>query len=687
MPICQSRRNAFPVVIRRTVVVLLSTLLAGASHTGVKPLRRLTSTREVQALTVIEAGWRYPVKLRGTVTYAEANREFFIEDKEGGVLVVRGPTARREVLTAGQTVEVTGVSTPGDFSPSVSGTSVRILSAGGLPRAKRIWFDKTQASLQDAHWIEFEGVVRSSQVRDGRLFLNVGSPGGTFVAIVRDYGHLGSNPLIDAKIAIRGVVRVISNRHRQATGILLHVPNADCIRVEAAGPSEPFVLPVQPSISIGQFQPGAIFNRRIHVRGMVVAVEPDRVMYISDPPGVLTVVPTSSCHLEAGERGDFVGFQGVLRSRPAIVDTICRSAGVGTTDNPLRTTVEEVIAPATNSRGTGQALSDATRFDLTLVELEGTFLDILPGRDSQTLMLGSGKIIFRATLPVNGRDSSPLPALGSRLRLTGLCIIEYDYFRGAESLRLLLRGPEDVAIISRAPWFDLRRALWCLALLAGLFVSALVWASVLRRQVVRQTLELRLANATLIQLSTHDPLTGVANRRKLDETLEAEFDRKRMLGTPLSVAMVDIDFFKSYNDTCGHQKGDGCLLSVAGALESVVRRDTDLVARYGGEEFVVVMPGMRPREAHRFGERMRSAIEKLDIRHPALGGTAHISVSIGVATCQDGKDCTVTDLVARADRALYRAKSQGRNQTVSLDFDIEKEPAEVLSEQSSTLAR
>jgi diguanylate cyclase (GGDEF)-like protein len=660
--------------------LLLFPTLGWTSPGDKEGLPVLTSTRAVQALPATEATRGYPVKLRGAITYVnQRDAELFLEDERGGIAVALGgvgmPGGLHGGLRAGQIVEVAGVSCGGDFSPSVTASSIRAFSDGVMPEPAHLSFDKLVVPMQDAHWVEFEGVVRSDQVRDGRLFLNVGTPGGTFVAIVQDYEARPKYSLVDARVAIRGVVSVITNRHRQATGIRLLVPTVACMRVEATGPLDPFALPLVPLVSIGQFQTAVAFNRRIHVRGTVVAVEPDRTMYISDGQAFLTIVPSTNCRAATGEMDDFVGFQGALHSRPALVDTICSAAGAGSATAHTGISVRDAVARVSYAQGTARAMKDAARFDMALVKIEGTLLDILPGQDSYTLSLEDRGTPFTATLPIKAKDAGALPTLRSRVSLTGLSLIGFDPFRGAETLRLLLREPADLVVISRPPWLNLQHAMWCVTLLGGLFFSAMVWASILRGQVVRQTRELRMANEALVQLSTHDPLTGVANRRKLDEVLGAEFGRMRRVGKPLSLAMVDIDHFKSFNDACGHQEGDECLARVAHALESAVRRETDLVARYGGEEFAGVLPFMGRQDAFAVAERMRSAIEGLAIEHPGMGNE-RLSVSIGVATCDPDERGGVARLVAQADRALYQAKALGRNRTVVLESVYEERLSE-----------
>ena len=195
--------------------------------------------------------------------------------------------------------------------------------------------------------------------------------------------------------------------------------------------------------------------------------------------------------------------------------------------------------------------------------------------------------------------------------------------------------------------------------------NAMVYAS-MERRVAERTEELAVtnellgvANERLEELSITDPLTGVANRRRLEEVLDAEWQRAQATASPISVAMIDIDHFKLYNDQLGHAAGDRCLHLVAERVRQHVR-DTDLVARYGGEEFVVVMPGMNLEAAVAAAERLRNAVMALPEPHELVAQRV-ITVSIGVATAIPSEHGTWSQLVESADVELYRAKGSGRN--------------------------
>ena len=169
------------------------------------------------------------------------------------------------------------------------------------------------------------------------------------------------------------------------------------------------------------------------------------------------------------------------------------------------------------------------------------------------------------------------------------------------------------------------------------------------------------ANLKLQRLVMLDGLTGIANRRCLDQFLEREFSRALRDEQPLAVLMIDADRFKSFNDTYGHQAGDECLRAIAGAVQLAMRRVADLAARFGGEEFVVMLPHTDEPGAAGLAEFIRAGVESLAIPH-AGSVTGLMTVSIGVAAVYPGRDAaTVAALMTAADTALYAAKDSGRN--------------------------
>jgi diguanylate cyclase (GGDEF)-like protein/PAS domain S-box-containing protein len=162
-------------------------------------------------------------------------------------------------------------------------------------------------------------------------------------------------------------------------------------------------------------------------------------------------------------------------------------------------------------------------------------------------------------------------------------------------------------------------------------------------------------------LALVDGLTGIANRRRLDGELEREWRRGSRSRAPLSLVLLDVDIFKSFNDLYGHPAGDDCLRQVAAALADVPRRAADLVARYGGEEFAMVLPDLDAVGARQLAEAARARIEALAIAHAGSAVAPVVTVSAGTATRYPGRGGSAAALIAAADRALYVAKRKGRN--------------------------
>jgi len=183
----------------------------------------------------------------------------------------------------------------------------------------------------------------------------------------------------------------------------------------------------------------------------------------------------------------------------------------------------------------------------------------------------------------------------------------------------------------------------------------------LEELVEERTTELQIANERLKELSRVDGLTGIPNRRRLDEELDREWKRMLRDKHPLSVIMCDIDHFKLYNDSYGHQQGDNCLVRVATAIMDSVNRPGDLASRYGGEEFCIVLPETSSVGAMQIAELVRKNVNALKLKHKTSPVSNMVTLSLGVATLIPEQGSQPSVLLEAADRALYQAKGNGRN--------------------------
>ncbi|MFG6468832.1 diguanylate cyclase domain-containing protein [Roseateles sp. BYS87W] len=186
----------------------------------------------------------------------------------------------------------------------------------------------------------------------------------------------------------------------------------------------------------------------------------------------------------------------------------------------------------------------------------------------------------------------------------------------------------------------------------------------MRAQLLALTQELHLANLELKRQASHDALTGLLNRRGLDDHLDEALRLCARMRSPLTLVLCDVDFFKRYNDTLGHSAGDDCLRQVGTLLRQVARRPLDSVARFGGEEFALILPDTPRSGARMLAQAITRVFQGAALPHPASDVATHITLSGGLVTCDPGETADAGTLLARADELLYRAKTLGRNQFV-----------------------
>ena len=221
-------------------------------------------------------------------------------------------------------------------------------------------------------------------------------------------------------------------------------------------------------------------------------------------------------------------------------------------------------------------------------------------------------------------------------------------------------------------------------------ICALLFIAITRQlflwnhNVIKNSIELKLKNEELLkslqqtntqlqQQNIIDDLTKIPNRRHFDEVLEKEWLRAKRIKKPLALLMIDIDFFKQYNDTFGHLKGDECLKHIASVLNNNLNRPGDFVARYGGEEFCILIPETDMDGAITFAEVVHSAIIELKIDNPGSEASKYLTISIGVAAIVPKHGDSYMDLIYTSDKALYKAKSDGRN-IIRTKETLEKNP-------------
>ncbi|MDO7643774.1 MAG: diguanylate cyclase [Reinekea forsetii] len=220
---------------------------------------------------------------------------------------------------------------------------------------------------------------------------------------------------------------------------------------------------------------------------------------------------------------------------------------------------------------------------------------------------------------------------------------------------------QDIPVIFLTSLAEERDEIFGFQLGAVDFINKPISPIVVKSRVDTQ-LRLKLQSDQLRSIGLTDGMTGIANRRRFDETLDQQWRACERDRAALSLIILDVDFFKDYNDHCGHLMGDQCLKAIAQALAVTVRRPTDLLARFGGEEFACILPRTDGAGALNRAQKLLNVVSDLKIEHRTSRVSPVVTISAGAATLTPDRFKTVFELISLADKALYRAKEGGRNQ-------------------------
>jgi signal transduction histidine kinase/DNA-binding response OmpR family regulator/PAS domain-containing protein len=415
------------------------------------------------------------------VTYFDAvSPDFFVQDSTGAIWVdwPRDSPAPEP----GQFIELAGVTSQPNFAPDIHHPRWRVLGRGPMPAPRRPSFEQMASTAEDAWWVEVEGIVHSATL-DTQFpiqHLSVAVAGGRIDVQVP---HQTTPPpgLVDARVRIRGVCGSRFNAGNQLIGVVIYTSTLEGIEIVEPAAADPFRLPRRPIDQLHRFRFQGTSNRRVRVRGVVTAHTPGEALYLQDESGSLFIESRHDTPLGVGSIADVAGFPGVVNSRPALLDAVCRRAASGPPPQPVAVTASGVL------RG---------HYDSTLVNIEGRLMgsSVLPRE--RVFILSQGETVFAATWQETTAAAMRLAVPEkSVLRLSGICLVERYPTGEAKSFRIQLRSPADVVVVEKPSWLNLDRALMLLGLLVAAVAGALAWVSTLRRrlqgqtEVIRTTLE------------------------------------------------------------------------------------------------------------------------------------------------------------------------------------------------------
>jgi signal transduction histidine kinase/CheY-like chemotaxis protein len=473
-----------------------------------EPLHLLTTVAQVRALTLEQARQKYPIHLKGVITYrAPEYQVTFFQDETAGIFVWIEQSDLQ--ITVGSLVEVDGNTTPGDFAPSIEHARVRVLGRAALPAPSRKSLEELLTGQYDSQWIEVHGIVHSVAFEDRlppdmrkgprQLVLGIASGNHKLKVRIRDFRRerdYSYTYLVDSSVTVRGACGTLFNDRRQLVGVQIFAPSVDEVTVDQQSPADPYALPVLPVNSLMQFTPAQVSGRRMRVRGVVTWREPGRSIFVQDPTGGLVVLSDQVTGAEPGDMVDAIGFPSAGVYAPILQDGGFRKVGRRGPPAPFD------LTGATSLSGD---------HDAEVVKIDGRLLDQFVRGGNRVFTLQLGTFTFTAQLPeqaVTGQARSIRN--GSQLQIVGVWSVETDEYRRPTSYRVLLRSSADIVVQQRASWWTGLRLLGLLAVMVGVILLGSLWVAVLRHRVEVRTETLR---ATLE--ATGDGILVVNSERKV----------------------------------------------------------------------------------------------------------------------------------------------------------------------------
>ncbi len=616
----------------------------------------LTTTHAVHSLTPEQSATGIPIHLTAVATYFDPyidvrHAALFVHDSTGS-LFVRVPLQNYPPIHTGDLLQIDGISGHGDYAPIIQNPRIRILGPASMPSsAPRVTVPETREPLWDGQWVELEGLIQGFLITGKDVTFDLSTNGGPLRCIAVVEPGTRYQDLVDSLVRIRGNIAPVFNRNRQLVGSRLLFAGVTQIAVLSPGEPNPFDAQVVPISKILQYVPGQTLQRRVHIRGRVTLQWPGRVLCIQDRSEGICVDTTETTPLPLGTLVDVLGFPATQDFHPTLDNAITRSAP----DPP------QPVAPV------ALQISDiaGAAHDNQIVTVTGEIVGVDRSTGDLNLAVSTGNMVLTGILPIEAASKQKTAwQIGDTVRLTGVCnlLVDGDLTNIAEggirasNVHILLRSPDDVAILATQGWWTPGHLAAILGILLLTAVAAIAWVVVLRRQVAKQTLELRRNEDRLRHLSQHDVLTGLPNRLLLDDRMTMALAQAARSQSVLGLLMLDLDGFKNINDDLGHLAGDLVLKQVAERLRNSVRT-SDTVARVGGDEFIVLLPNLHSAEdAEVIAGNIAAAIS---VPMELSGKEVRVAASVGVTTYPIAGR-TAGTLMHHVDLAMYQAKSRGQ---------------------------
>lgn len=439
---------------------------------------------EIHSLSPDEARRGYPVHLQAVVTYFEPTSEdLFVQDKTGGNWVhwKQGmPQAK-----SGQLIDLEGTTTQVDFAPDIMNPRWQVIGVAPMPAPQKATMEEMASTRLDSQWVEIEGIVRSAALQSDKrpLRFELEMMGGRVIGYIPNLTQVPPG-FVDSRVRINGVCGAIFNQKNQMTGVSLYLPSLDWVKTLDPGAPDPFAQIIRPIATLQRFTYGGLPKHRVKVSGVVAGEFGGKQLYITDPTGNLYIELDQTIPLQPGDRVEAVGFAASLDFTPVLLDAVCRRVASGAPPAPVVLQAE-------------QAMDD--KYDSTLVTLEGTLTGRSALQQEEVMTISHGQTTFRAVAGPDASDPQRALREGSRVRVTGICVLQKGIVGEPESIKLRLRSPADLVLVESPSWWTREHALLVLGFVALVTILTSSWVMILRRRVRSQMTELQTKNEALAQ--------------------------------------------------------------------------------------------------------------------------------------------------------------------------------------------
>jgi signal transduction histidine kinase len=472
----------------------------GLAQSPQRPLPTLTHANQVRRLSPEQAALGYPVRIRGVITMDAPAPDFIVQDSTAGIYV-EGCVSYKYLHLLGQLVEIEGVTGPGKFAPVIREQRLKFLGKGVLPKARLFPFSELAAGQQDSQWASVRGIVRSvaidrSSWREITIAMRVVSGGGEFNVRVPISHEQDLSSWVDSEVLIEGVCGSLYNTNRQLTGILFYVPRLSFIKVEA--PAK------EASLSdLLRFSPAEGTRHRVRVRGVVGYQQFGHALFLQGQGKGLRVLTQQDTLLAIGDVVEVMGFPAMGDSAPILEDAVFHRLSHEKAPEPVTLNLERPWE----------------EFDGALVTTAAKLQDRQLQPDGLQLLLQHGDIYFEAAFPPGvAADRLLSIPLNSQVQVTGICLVRNGgLWQIPQSFQMLLRVPQDVAVLTTPSWWNLRHTLWLLGVTASILLLVVAWVAVLGRRLREQMALIRQKLRSSAVLEERNRIA-----RELHDTLEQE---------------------------------------------------------------------------------------------------------------------------------------------------------------------